>query len=180
MDWHIRLVEAPKSEPLTLTQVKSDRVVTHDEHDEDFERYIEAARQAAENKTGRAFITQKWRQDFTKITGDETALPLIRWPVKSIDKVLINGEEVDHSTFEFLPDDDAVIDSNKFIGQKVTVIYTAGYGDADSVPATVKQWMLATIGSMYENREIEITGTSISRFSFIDRLLSPYRISRFW
>jgi uncharacterized phiE125 gp8 family phage protein len=179
-DWHISRVEAPETEPLTLAQVKSDRVVTHDEHDADFELYIQAAREAAEGKTGRALITQKWQQSFTEIGRDQTALPLIRWPVKTIEQVKINGEIVDHSKFEFLPEDDAVIDSSQFAGQKVTVIYSCGYGDAADVPAAIKKWMLSTVGSMYENRETEITGTIISRFSFIDNLIKLYRISRFW
>jgi hypothetical protein len=44
----------------------------------------------------------------------------------------------------------------------------------------VKKWMLATIGSMYEHRETMVVGTIVSRVSYIDSLLNPLRISRFW
>ncbi len=180
-DWHLSRVGAPATEPLTLDQVKSDRGgIEHTLHDNDLNLYIQAAREAAENKTGRAFVDQKWQQVFSKVTSEDSALPLIRWPVKTIDKVLINGVEVDHSTFDFLPGDDSSIESDQFIGQKVTIIYSAGYGGAGDVPAAVKKWMLATIGTMYEHRESEVVGTIVSRVSYVDNLLSPYRISRFW
>lgn len=180
MDWHLSRVEAPAVEPLTLAQVKSDRGIEHDLHNDDLAMYIQAARETAETKTGRAFVDQKWQQVFSDIRPGESALPLIRWPVKSINSVTINGELVDHASFEFLPGDDSVISSNQFIGQRVVVTYTAGYGDQTAVPAAVKKWMLATIGSMYEHRESEIAGTIVSRVSYVDKLLNQYRISRFW
>ncbi|MBL4796730.1 MAG: hypothetical protein JKY50_04915 [Oleispira sp.] len=180
-DWHLSRVGAPATEPLTLKQVKSDRGgIEHTLHDDDFNLYIQAARESAESKTGRAFVDQKWQQIFSKISVEDSALPLIRWPIKSIDKVLINGIEVDHSTFDFLPGDDSSIESGQFVGQKVTVVYSAGYGGADDVPAAVKKWMLATIGTMYEHRESEVVGTIVSRVSYVDSLLSLYRIRRFW
>jgi uncharacterized phiE125 gp8 family phage protein len=180
VDWHLSRVEAPQREPLTLDQVKSDRGITHDLHDDDLTMYIQAARESAESKTGRAFVDQKWQQVFSNISQGDIALPLIRWPVKSIDGVTINGELVDHAGFEFLPGDDSVISSPKFIGQRVVVIYSAGYGNATAVPAMVKKWMLATIGSMYEHRETMVVGTIVSRVSYIDSLISGLRIRRFW
>jgi uncharacterized phiE125 gp8 family phage protein len=180
VDWHLSRVEAPALEPLTLDQVKSDRGITHDLHNDDLAMYIQAARESAESKTGRALIDQKWQQVFSNIGQADSALPLIRWPVKSIDSVTINGETVDHTGFEFLPGDDSVISSKQFIGQRVVVTYSAGYGNATEVPAMVKKWMLATIGSMYEHRETMVLGTVVSRVSYIDSLLSPLRISRFW
>ena len=179
MDWHLSCVGAPAVEPLTLTQVKSDRGITHDLHDDDLTMYIQAARESAESKTGRAFVDQKWQQVFSNIGRADSALPLIRWPVKSIDSVTINGEVVDHAGFEFLPGDDSVISSKQFVGQRVVVIYSAGYGDASAVPAMVKKWMLATIGSMYEHRETMVVGTIVSRVSYIDSLIRGLRISRF-
>lgn len=177
MDWHTSLVEAPAQEPLTLTQVKTDRGgIEHDLHNDEFELLIQAARQNAEKRTGRALIDQKWQQIFTEISRDECALPLIRWPVKSIDKVEIDGVVVDHSGFEFLPGDDSSIYSETFAGKRVIVTYNAGYGDESKVPASIKKWMLATVGSMYEHRETVVTGTIVSRLSFIDNLISNYRV----
>jgi uncharacterized phiE125 gp8 family phage protein len=180
VDWHLSRVEVPAVEPLTLNQVKSDRGIEHELHDDDLTMYIQAARESAEIKTGRAFVDQKWQQVFTNINVADIALPLVRWPVKEIDSVTINGELVDHSGFEFLPGDDSVISSTDFAGQRVVVTYSAGYGDQTAVPAAVKKWMLATIGTMYEHRESEVIGTIVSRVSYVDKLLNQYRISRFW
>lgn len=181
MDWHLRLVGAPAEEPLTLAQVKSDRGgISHNLHDDDLNLYIQAARQSAEKKTGRALVTQQWQQVFSKISHEDCALPLIRWPIKTIDEVKIDGEIVDHSGFEFLPDDDSSICSDLFVGRRVIVTYSAGYGDAADVPADIKKWMLATVGTMYEHRESEVVGTIVSRVSYVDGLIKPYRISRFW
>lgn len=59
----------------------------------------------------------------------------------------------------------------------VEVNFTAGYGNADDVPAGIKSWMLMRIGALYENREEIIVGRRLVSIDlpFVNRLLDPYR-----
>ena len=61
----------------------------------------------------------------------------------------------------------------------VHIQYTAGYGDATTVPAGLKSWMLMRIGALYETREEAIIGQriTVAEMPFVDRLLDPYRIA---
>ena len=60
----------------------------------------------------------------------------------------------------------------------VSVSYTAGYGDASTVPDEIKGWMLLRIGAMYENREEIVVGSRLASVDlpFVDGLLRPYRV----
>lgn len=61
----------------------------------------------------------------------------------------------------------------------VTITYRCGYGTtADKVPAPIKQWILAQIGAMYENRERVVIDQGIVTLSlgFLDRMLDPFVI----
>lgn len=178
MDIHEHRVAAPASEPLTIEQVKADRVVTHTEHDGLFTGYIQAAREMAESRTGRALITQEWRQ--TIPFNQLAEIPLIKWPVQELLSVSVDGVDIDLATLEFLPGDDAIVSGNQLLGGRVQVVYRAGYGSAGDVPAALKKWMLLQIGSMYETRESEVIGSVTSRVRYTDGLLAPFIVRRYW
>jgi uncharacterized phiE125 gp8 family phage protein len=60
----------------------------------------------------------------------------------------------------------------------VTVRYVCGYGGPSSVPSSAKAAMLLYVGHLYENRELAITGTIITKVplafeSLIASLASP-------
>lgn len=59
------------------------------------------------------------------------------------------------------------------IGGSLDVLWPGG-----DVPASIRQWMLLTIGALYANRESVITGISVSQLprSLADGLLDPWRI----
>jgi hypothetical protein len=63
----------------------------------------------------------------------------------------------------------------------VQIAFTAGYGDAEAVPAGIKAWMLMRIGALYENREGVTSQQRITgqEFPFVIRLLDPYRVAAF-
>lgn len=60
----------------------------------------------------------------------------------------------------------------------VQIRFTAGYGDADAVPAGIKDWMLLQIGNKYHNHQTLLQGRTVSELPslFVDGLLDPYRI----
>lgn len=183
METRSTLIEGPSVEPLAVPEVKTDRVITHDLHDTLFVQYIQAAREMAEMRTGRALLPQTWQQLNTN-AGVE--IPLERWPAIDIVSISINGETVDHAALiengdiEFYPGDDPLIVSSRFRGARVIVQYRAGYADQTAVPASIKKWMLLQIGSMYEHRESEVIATVTQRVRYADGLLAPHIIRRFW
>ncbi|MED5441295.1 MAG: phage head-tail connector protein [Pseudomonadota bacterium] len=177
---HITLITAPSEEPLTLEQVKTDRGgINHSEHDDLLTQLIAAARERAENATGRALMPQVWQQLHTKATAE---LDLIRWPVGDLVSVTIDGEEQDIAALvasgdlELWKGDQALLISPLFYGKRVIVQYNAGYADAAAVPSPLKKWMLMQIGAMYEHRESEVVGVATNKLKYVDSLIQPYRV----
>jgi len=171
---HVRTV-APAAEPLLLADVKLHLRVEHNADDALITALIQAAREQAEDYTGRALITQTWA-----LTDDAPTDPLLlpRWPALSI--VSVTDDAVATSAYTSYLGDEAQLVPTSGWGGTVIVTYTAGYGAAGSaVPAALKQWMLLQIGQWYENREgVAVVGAASvpQRLPFVDALLSPYRI----
>lgn len=61
MKYHLDLVTAPASEPVTTSEVKTFLRIDSSDEDTLLSNLITAARQSAESYTGRAFITQTWK-----------------------------------------------------------------------------------------------------------------------
>lgn len=166
------LVEPPSVEPVSVAEAKVQAVIEHGEHDEMVSRLIMAARQEAEQITGRALITQTWRQ-----RGDSNggAVELRRWPVLEVTSVSDDRGELTGDQWSAQLGDFPVIEpAEKFEGT-VSVTYIAGYGtEAESVPAPIRQWMLATVAALYEHRERAVAGTITASHDFLDGLLDTY------
>lgn len=183
METRCTLVTGPTTEPVTVDEVKTDRAVTHSLHDDLFTQYIQAAREMCESRTRRALMPQTWQQ---LCVNADTEINLEVWPVSEIVSISINGAVVDHAaliddgTIYFGSGDSPLVDSDLFKGARVIILFKAGYADATEVPAALKKWMLAHIGSMYEYRESEIVANSIQRTRYIDGLLGPYKVRGFY
>lgn len=166
------LVEPPSVEPVSVAEAKVQAVIEHDEHDEMVSLLIMAARQEAEQITGRALITQTWRQ-----TGDSNggAVELRRWPVQEVTSVSDDRGELTEDQWSAQLGDSPIIEpADKFEGT-VSVTYIAGYGtEAEAVPAPIRQWMLATVAALYEHRERAVAGTITASHDFLDGLLDTY------
>tara|TARA_R110002167_G_scaffold188319_1_gene389835 strand:- start:16312 stop:16881 length:570 start_codon:yes stop_codon:yes gene_type:complete len=183
LDIRVTRVTAPSAEPLTLEQVKTDRVIDHNEHDDLLTSAIQAAREVAESITGRALMPQQWQQ-LHPCPGSEISLHV--WPAINIESVTVDGETIDHAALlasgemEFLSGDDPALIWPGFRGKRSLIIYTAGYADADSVPAAIKKWLLLHIGSQYEHRESEIIGSQTQRVRYTGSLIAAFTVRRFF
>jgi uncharacterized phiE125 gp8 family phage protein len=190
----IKTITAPTSEPVTLLEAKMHcRVIADPQdaaaHPEDayLTALIVAARQAAEQMTGRALMTQTLEIALDEFP-DEILLP--RSPVASVTSVKyldLSGVLQTLSSDDYVFDDystppriyadyhicwPAVRDQRN----SVLVRYVAGYASAALVPQEIKSWMLLRIGMLYENRESVIAGVSIAEVPHVDRLLDAYRV----
>jgi uncharacterized phiE125 gp8 family phage protein len=58
----------------------------------------------------------------------------------------------------------------------VGVTFTAGYGDAEEVPALIKQYLKARLGFYYEHRESEVVGTIVTPLPGYRHILENFRV----
>ncbi|MEW9584326.1 head-tail connector protein [Paraburkholderia sp. DGU8] len=168
----VQVIAPPTQMPVSLDTAKLHLRVDGTVEDDLITIYLQAATARAENITGRALITQTLRERFPRCAGD---VELTRWPVQSIVSVTSAGEDVAGYTFE--PGDNATLCG--LPRGTIVATYKAGYGDtADAVPEPIVQWILATVGTFYENRETEIADNRAATvsLSYLDSLLDAYRI----
>lgn len=188
----LKLITAPAAEPVTLTEAKLHLRVDHDTEDDLITDLIVAAREKAEHLTGRALITQTWDRvlDAFPAGGIELGMPPVQ-SITSISYVDTSGATValvaDDYTLDNTTDPGWLIPSAALgawpstydAANVVTVRFVAGYGASGaSVPATIRQFILLELGTMYKLRESIVAGVSLSELPGVyhERLLDRYRL----
>ena len=187
----LKLITPASTYPVTLAEAKLHlRVDTADE-DTLITALITAATEMAEQKTGRAIMTQT-----LELTLDAfpEAFELTRVPVQSVTSVkyydTTGTQQTLSNTLYALDaaDDFGFAHISPVYGgtwpttrdqiNAVAVRYVAGYADAASVPQSIKNWILLMVSTMYANRETEAySSRAVSttvQMQFVDRLLDRY------
>lgn len=190
----ITLVTPPATDVLTLTEAKNHLRVDTIDDDALILAEIRGATGWAEEYLGRQLVTATWRLTLDGWpTGSEILLP--RPPVISVTSVVYEKADGTQGT---MPAGDYFLDAAAEPGRlilaegaswpgstlrkaaAVAVTYQAGYGDPAAVPAGIKVGLKTLIGSLYENRESEVVGTSTARLGHsLEYLLYPYRVWSF-
>ena len=174
----LTLITPPAAEPITLAQAKVQCKVRHDQADAKLTQHIRTARELAEKRTGRALINQGWRQVEDCAP---SVLRLWRWPVVSVQRVLVDGIEQDAAAYTVELGDNAVVCpvAPGWRGRRVQVEYTAGYGsDGGAVPGPIMDWMLMQISTLYEHSGAVVIGAITSEIGFVEHLLDHYEVPR--
>jgi uncharacterized phiE125 gp8 family phage protein len=167
---------------VTLAEAKAWlRVESGDDEDTLIAALIAAARARAEWHTGRAFVTQSWTLWLDR------AAPCIEIPLPPLRSV--------ESVTAYAPDGGAsVLDAGDYTVDPaaarlllhavpfdlrainaLAVAFTAGYGDAQDVPAPIVQAILQILASLYEHRGGDAAPTPDTALA----LLAPYRMIQF-
>lgn len=185
----IKVITPPEAEPLTLEEVKANLRIVNPDEDADIGRMIRAARQMAEERLNRALMPQVLAFGADAFCA---SMKVPRPPLIEIDSLKYTDSD---GTEQTLPDTDYLVDgfaepptisaapgtswpATRAQSGAVVVQYQAGYADAASVPEPIRQWMLLSIGAMYENRTAFLNG-SISQAlagDFYDLLLQPFKV----
>lgn len=189
----LRLITAPGVEPLTATEVMQwsridASVEVPDPIAANLAMLIPAARKAAENVTGRGFITQTWEQVYDKFPAREIEIGML--PVQSITSLKYYdsaGVLQTMSSTNYVLDKDTlpgwVLPAYNFdwpdtydSAQSVIIRFVAGYGAAGTdVPAEIRMWISAQCAAAYNNPDALMDGKHAC-LPFIDGLLDAYRI----
>tara|TARA_S200002703_G_scaffold61685_1_gene53591 strand:- start:11860 stop:12450 length:591 start_codon:yes stop_codon:yes gene_type:complete len=177
------------SEPITLTEAKDQLRETGSTEDTFINTLIKTARQFAEDKTGRALITQTW-----KATLDNGSLPtdsiieLPRPPLQSVTAVTYVDSDgatqtlsTDNYTVDTLSEPGRIMFEDmptiKSTINALTVEYVAGYTDTSEVPSGIKQGILILVEHWFDFREAVVAGTITSKIPIsADDLLDMNRI----
>ena len=180
-----KIITEPAVEPVTLAEAKAHLRVDTVDDNLFITSLIIDARQGAETKTRRVFVTQTW----TEILDEFPATIILPYPplqsVTHIKYIDANGTQQTMSSADYIVDtQSAPARITPAFGKSwpgiqsrinaVEIQFVAGYGLAAVVPQKIKQWMLLTIGTRHEHRESIITGTIVNTLPDYDSLLEYY------
>lgn len=162
------LLTPPATEPLTLAEARAHLRVDSTADDTLITSLIAAVRQACENITARALITQTWRLwiDGGSALLNNRSLNLPKSPLISVSAVSSfdeTGAETVFSAANYYIDAAGTpgrVVLKDFAGwpavlrrvAAIKVDFTCGYGAASDVPADLKQGMLQHLAQLYQNR----------------------------
>lgn len=182
----LKLITAQTHEPVTLTEVKDHLRVDTTDDDALISALIVAARQWAEEYTGRQFMAATWDWMLDALGGTLYApMPPLQ-SVTSIKYLDTTGVEqtLASSTYRV----DAVSEPGRIaldygqvwpstypVVNAVTVRFVAGY---TTVPEPIRQAVLILVGELYEQRQ-DSASYQVNAVPFgVRALLAPYKIWR--
>lgn len=171
------VITPPSVEPIDRDDIAKLHLKLEDVTTEDalLDIWIQAAREAIEDRTGLSLITQsrQIKLDYFPTCG---YIELMNGPVQadSVEITYFDTDEVEQT----LAAADYWVDTHSNIARiviknywpaikcrpnAVTIDYDAGFGDeAADVPAKLKSACLLRLGHLYENRQSVVMGTSVS------------------
>lgn len=173
LDHAAKLLTAPVSEPVTLSEAKRHANVVASDDDGFISALIVAARELVEQDTSRALINQTWEMELDDWWTGGLELP--RPPLSSITSVKYYDAD---DVLQTLSNTNYYVDLRREPGviwwdeddtlptlsdrpNPVLVTYVAGYGSAaTSVPGRAKQAVLLLVGHWYRNRETQVIGAA--------------------
>jgi uncharacterized phiE125 gp8 family phage protein len=181
----LELITPPAEEPVTLAEAKAHLKLDATDDDALVTRMIAAARARAEWHTGRAFVTQGWTLHldcFPRDRAIEIPLP----PLVAVGSLTVFARDDQASVIDpvrYVVDaasaparlvlkPTAAFPTNLRRTNAVALAYTAGYGTAAAVPATIKEAILELVAFLYEHRgeaPAELPPGALA-------LLAPYRV----
>lgn len=184
----VKLITAPSSEPITLTEAKAQARFTSSAEDTFITDLIGQARELCESNTGLSLMPQTWELSLDNFADE---MWLQHPPVTSITSIKYtdpDGVEQTLSSTEYVLDAASDMKARVVLAvdkswpdvytgvNNVRIRYVAGYANAAAVPKQLKRWMLIHINDWFKNRESIVIGTISSRIDYFDHLLDRYRI----
>lgn len=171
----LKLVTAPASEPVTLSQAKAFLRVEHSAEDAVITTAIVTARQHAEQYLRASLLPQTW--DYSLANPSTTTLALPRGPATSITSISLTNESgtttvMNPANYRLSVSGRSVLFTNAPSIEKLTIRFVASlYAAAADVPAPIVQGILHHVAALVEQRDgaVGMPMQSVTCFS-------PYRL----
>lgn len=190
---------APAETPITLAEAAahlrldgSGSPVTYPEQDL-VESLIDAATahlDGVDGILGRALVSQQWKMT---ASGFPVCFQIPLPPLISLDSIkYLDGDGVEQTLAAdqyqvtgisgrqpamVEPAYGVVWPTPRLVAEAVRVTFTAGYGAAEDVPASIKAAIKLLLGHWFENREAVTIGQAPAELPrAVDALLAPYRV----
>lgn len=179
------------AEPVTLQEAKDHLRVVFDDEDAYISGLIVAARTMLEGRIHRALVPQT--VTFTAPAFDYCGMKLPRTPymgdlaVQYVDPAGALGP-LDPASYyldttvepaRIYPAPGLSFPATSALDQRaVRITYQAGYATPEDVPASLKQWILLAVGTLYAHRESVVAGVSVAALpdDFMSLLYQPYMV----
>lgn len=157
---------SPSGTVVSISEAKASARIDHDDEDLYVDSLIASAQSAVEKMTGRALLTQTWRQELGWAFREKD-VRLMRTPVQSLISIEyfdgVNAEQTATlGDFRLYGADDrwfvrpqpgAEWPELYARPDALRITYVAGYGAADDVPQELKTAVLLLVGHWYTARE---------------------------
>lgn len=182
----LKLIATPTVEPVTLSEAKLHLRVDGSDEDALIGAQISAAREEAEQVLQRACAPQTLLLTLDAFPDGAVLLPMP--PVSEILSVKYTDEDGAEQTLA--PNSYAIDDAQlehwlvpaygetwpiaRDEANAVRITYRAGWSQADC-PASVKNWLLLRIGTLYAHREADSDKPAMPS-AFADRLVDRFRV----
>lgn len=177
---------APTTTLIPFDQLKNHLNIVHDADDLLISLKFDQAVDIVERYIDRAFLTQTWVCYLDSFPAKGYPIWDLRpCPIQSITSIeyYSGGEWVTLSSDEYTakiqgdqPGEIAMVNYDSWpttdsTPQAVKITYVCGYASAAAVPAVYKAAALSVLGELYENRELDVVGASITPNKVLERLL---------
>lgn len=173
----------PSVEPVLLDEAKAHLRVSHDEEDALIETYVAAARERVETYCNRPFVSASFAALY------DGALPLTEAPIAlplpditAIDSVEYRDADGDIQT---MAAEDYTLDAARRelrpvegwpTGTDLRVEFTAGDDStAPEIPRAVRAAILLYAADLFEARQTQVIGETVSQNRVAEMLLDPFR-----
>jgi uncharacterized phiE125 gp8 family phage protein len=195
----LKLITAPATTPVSLTEAKAHLRVDHSDEDTLITALIAAATEHYDGPRGilsRALMQQTW----DLLLDEFPAGPAIRFPLGPLISVTeVAYIDPDTEIEAIFASSNYQVDIHQPLGwvqlaesaswpdvmqtiNAVRVRFVAGYADAAAVPAPIKAAILLNVGDLYKNRETAAVGAVASAIPMSPTtraLTDPYRLRWF-
>jgi len=192
-----KLITAPTSEPVTVTELKSQLRITSSSQDTMLGVLITAARQHVEEYLRYSIVNTAWELYLDSFPKSGESIWIQKSPVNAFTS--LKYIDTDGVLQTLVKDTDHVVDmvskparvyeawgknwpSPRNIPNCVILKFDSGYTGTtpDIVPTAIKQAILMIASTLYENPSDEVTGTQVNPINQNSEwLLRPYRAMRF-
>lgn len=183
-------ITAPTTYPVDLPILHEHLRLSHTDEDALLLDYLRAACAYVEQQTRRALMSQQWRLSLECWPSSTALIELPRPPLASVESITYIGaaglrntvaaEQYATSSPSPLPGVapiwGEIWPAARPERDSVQITYSAGYADAQDVPADLCNAILLLIAHWYENREASTLGNLSEPPYSVEALLSSHRI----